>query len=347
MDALENGPNLSKSKEILFFSIGFFLIALVMFIGGEVALRLMGYEPWRPKENHLQVTPGGGFYRKEPRLGYTHIPGKFQVTLPTDYSFNVTHLPNTLRITHPLESYDEKKHKDEIWIFGCSFTHGWSLNDEETYPWLLQQRFPTAEVVNFGVGGYGTVHSMIQFKQALEVSRPKVVVLAYAGFHDERNLFLRSRAKTIVPYNKLVPMEMPCARIDRAGVLHFSMAKVEYAELPFMRYSALMDFIDMKLNRVEYRFCRSHAVSEALVKEMERIAREHQIKFVVVGISQEPNTLAMMRFAQEQGIPSLDISVDDRIKENSNAPHDSHPSAIANRKYADKIESFLKADRYF
>ena len=343
MDTLRSTPKLTKPKKILFLVICYLFLALLLFVGVELILRLKGYRPWRPEEVRMQVSPGGTFFVKHPTLGYSHIPGKFTVTLATGYSFNVTHLPNTLRITHPLDSYDGARKKEEIWIFGCSFTHGWSLNDEETYPWLLQERFPAYEVVNFGVSAYGTIHSLIQFRNELEMRRPKVAVLAYASFHDGRNTFLRSRRKNLARWNKLGLLDQPYARMVGEANLRYSMAKVEYAEFPLMRYLALAHFIEVTYNRLENKLYRSHAVSEALVKDMARLAKKHDVKFVVAGISKAHNTLAMLYFAQENGIPSVDIAVEP-LAEHTNLPHDGHPSAIANKKYADKLEAYLKAE---
>lgn len=210
------------------------LLALLLFVSFELILRLNGVRPWRKQEVHIQVNPGGTFFVKHPVFGYTHIPGKFVVTLATGYSFNVAHLPNTLRVTRPFDSYKEARQKEEIWIFGCSFTHGWSVNDEETYPWLLQERFPNYEVVNFGVSGYGTIQSLMQFKNELEMRRPKVAVLAYGGFHDQRNTFLRSRRKIIAAWNKLGPLGQPEARLDGDSNLRYSISQGEYSEFPLM-----------------------------------------------------------------------------------------------------------------
>jgi len=38
---------------------------------------------------------------------------------------------------------------------------------KKTFPWLLQERFPQYEVVNFGLNGYSTVQSLIQLREAL------------------------------------------------------------------------------------------------------------------------------------------------------------------------------------
>ena len=50
----------------------------------------------------------------------------------------------------------------------------------------------------------------------------------------------------------------------------------------------------------------------------------------------------MLKFAEKNGIPKVDISVDRNIAENTNRPYDAHPSAVANRKYAEKLERFLR-----
>jgi len=53
----------------------------------------------------------------------------------------------------------------------------------------------------------------------------------------------------------------------------------------------------------------------------------------------------MLEFAEKNGIANVDITVDTSLPENNNRPHDSHPSAIANQKYADKLGAFLR--KYF
>lgn len=50
----------------------------------------------------------------------------------------------------------------------------------------------------------------------------------------------------------------------------------------------------------------------------------------------------MRKFTDEHRIPSVDISQDLRTPGFSNRPHDGHPSASANRAYADGLEPFLR-----
>jgi hypothetical protein len=334
-------PPPSKRKKIVFFAFYSLILAVVFSLTAEVALRLKGYGPWHGTAVAVRVDPGGKFYQPHPTLGYRHLPGRFTVFF-WDTSFVATHLPNTLRITHPLETYGEAKTTDEVWIFGCSFTEGWGLKDDETYPWLLQEKFPEYEIVNFGVGGYGTIHSLIQFREALAAKTPKVAVLAYANFHDERNTFSRQRQKWVVTGKNLGPVAQPYARLDGQGNLQYQFGVSDYREFPLMRYSALVNFIETKYDQLEDRLIHSHDVSKALVLEMAKIASEHNVKFIVAGILSSAGTLDMLNFAREHGISSIDISVDLKVPANRLA--DGHPSAGADRQFADKLTGFLRTE---
>jgi hypothetical protein len=328
-----------NKKKALFYVIYLVILAVLFVAGAEIVLRSKGIKPWRRHDVLVQVDPGGKFYRKHATLGYSHIPGRFTVTLDSGYSFNVNHLPNTLRITQPINGNREPNRKGEIWVFGCSFTHGWSINDEETYPWLLQEQFPEYDVINFGVSGYGTIHSLLQFQEALKMKTPKIAVLTYAKFHDPRNTFSRTQRKGITPWNYLGPLIQPYTRMDKKGGLQYFVADVEYREFPLMRYLALAHFVEMKYNQFEQNRLQSYAVSEALINEMAVLAKKHGVKFMVANIS---GGNAMLEFAEKNGIANIDISVDISLPENNNRPHDSHPSATANQKYADRLSKFLR-----
>jgi hypothetical protein len=342
-----------KTARAAFYTIYLSMLAL-LFVGGlELVVRAKGVRPWNANGvtvPTIEVEPGGKFFQSHPQLGYTHIPGTFNVTLgltnqsavgpgdPDHLRFTVTHLPNTLRVTHPVRPAAADASKPDIWIFGCSFTHGWSVNDDQTYPWLLQERLPEYNVVNYGVSGYGTIHSLLQFREALKTRTPSVAVLAYASFHDERNTFARSRRKVIVPFNKLGPVVQPYARLDRAGDLRYYVSTVVYPEFPLMRHLALAHFLEIKYDNRESTWLRSHQVSEALIVEMARLARANGVTFVVANINGTPQ----LDLPAGENIPIVDIALDPRIPENTNLPFDAHPSAAAHVKYAARLEAFLK-----
>lgn len=332
----------SVHRRVVFAFSSLLVVIIVLSIAVETVVRLQGHRSWQPHGISVQVHPGGKYSRRHPTLGYSTIPGSFTVTLYDGYSFKTTHLPNTLRITKPLKEYRFDRRRPGIWIFGGSFTYGATLDDEETYPWLLQERLPQYDVVNFGVNGYGTIHSLIQFREALETqSPPEVAIVAYGFFHDERNTFLRIRRKAVAPWNKLGPLVQPYARIRRDGMLDYFLADVEYREFPLMRYSAFVHYLEQRYNQIEDRYYHSHQVSRLIITEMHNLAMEAGCQLVVAGIYRGSD--AMLNYARRGGLHTVDISVDLSEKSNNNLPHDAHPSALANEQYADKLEAFLRS----
>lgn len=338
-------PETNHQKKILFTVSYILFLAVFIIVISEIILRWKGLQPWQPVTISMKVDPGGKLFDKNPTLGYANIPGKFTVTLSDGYSFKVINLPNTLRITHPLSTYGEARQKGEIWIFGCSLTYGWSLNDQETFPWLLQERFPEYEVVNFGVNGYSTVQSLIQFREALAEGRvPKVVLLNFAIWHDDRNIFSRNWRKIITPLRNFGQLFYPYARFDQHGKLHYYLGEVNFHPFPLMRYSALINYLEQNYDKIEERYYQRIDVAKSLLLEFANTAKKDDIPVVIDGITYSQVTRKILSWVRQAGIKAVDISVDLNIKENTNYPHDGHPGPLANRKYADKLEAFLKEE---
>jgi hypothetical protein len=257
------------------------------------------------------------------------------VTLPDGYAF---------RVTHPRPAAAPERPKPEIWLFGCSFTHGWSLNDAETYPWALQERLPAYAVVNHGVGGYGTIHALLQLRQALRTRPPPAVaVYAYAGFHDERNTFLRRRRKGVALWNRLGPLTQPYARLAADGTLRSAFTAVEYREWPLMRWSALVHFLELTYNQLEERAADSHAVSERLLLEMASLAGQAQVPLVVAGVMDDEPTRGLLTFARHHGLAAVALASGLTAETYWNLPHDrGHPSPRGALTYAARLEAFLR-----
>lgn len=329
----------------MFRLIYFPLATVLIFSLAEVSARIIGYRPWVTTQLDIVVEPGGKLYAPNPILGYTALPGTFKVTTDGSYSFNITNLDNTLRVTHPLTSPSPKT-KTGIWIFGDSITYGWSVNDKDTYPWLLQEKLPDYEVVNLGVNGYGTLQNLIQLREALKNgNEPKVIFLAYASWDDVRNTFIRGRRKMLTAAASLGPVNQPYARLGSNGKLNVSIDTLEYRPFPLMRYSAFIHALEESYDRYEERHSQSHEITKAIIKEFADVCRTRGIELVVAGLTSDPTTLDMFRYCNGEGVKTVDIWVDFlNIKENNNLPYDSHPSAVAHRQYAQKLEHFLRSD---
>jgi hypothetical protein len=310
----------------------------------EIGARLAGWETWKVADPGVRVEPGGRLFAADPELGYTHIPGQFEVTLGTGFRFGLTHAADTLRVTGP-DADASPLPTPEIWLLGCSFTHGWSLNDPESYPWRLQELLPDYRIVNFGVSGYGTVQSLIQLRRALaQGERPASIVLVYAHFHDVRNTFVRKRRKQVAPWNYLGRLTHPRARFDGDGTLQIEIVPVTYEEFPLMRYSALAHAIEMTYNDFEAWQVRSRDVTLELIEMTAAEAAAVKVPFAVAGITDSRHTVEMLQLAGERGIKTVDISTDLNRDGYTNKPHDAHPSGLATRVYADRLAAYLQAE---
>lgn len=333
-------PAPARRKRPAFIAAAVLLALLGAAALGEVLARTRGAKPFSAQPADIRVEPGGKLFRALPEGGFAHLPGEFKVTLPTGYSFRVTHGTNGLRVTHPPLAPDTKP-RPELWILGCSLTHGWSLNDEDTYPWRVQAALPAFEVVNGGVSGYGTLHQRLLFQELLKQrGKPAIVVVAYGLFHDYRNTYVRIWQKGFAPYNRLPDLTYPFARLNAGGELSYDAAPATYAEWPLQRQSALVHWLEQQANVAEERRVNSHAVSRALLANWAGVCLKEGIPFVVAGISSDAGP--MLEWCRAAGIKSVDISVPLSDPANTNAPHDGHPSAKANRVYAEKLVGFLK-----
>jgi hypothetical protein len=303
--------------------------------GAEFALRIRGVRPWEKLEIKQKIEPKGQLFDRDAQLGFVASPGSFKVTVDGGYAFRVTHSKDRRRLTHRPGPSGAGAPKPELWIFGGSFVHGWFVNDEETFPWLLQERLPDYEVVNFGLGAYGAVQSLMQFKEALKgKSRPKAVILAYLCAQDDWSTYSRNRMKLTASVHRGDPPVAPYARLDRDGSLRYAAAKMEFAEFPLMRRSALMHWLERKYDALESRWGRSHETSKAVIREFALLCRESGIQFILAGLSSDLQTRELLEDFRRRGERTVDISVDMEATENSHLPADNHPSFTAHKRYA-------------
>lgn len=339
---MESEPKRTSVKNILILAIS--LSVAILFC--ELIIRLLGFGPWHNNQPNIQVSPGNKFFQKHHALGYSHIPGKFEVTLNNNYKWRVTHLENTLRVTKPLNEYKYNVAQKEIWIFGCSYTHGWSIDDEETYPWVLQKRYSELQIINFGVTGYGTIHSWLQLQEALLSSTHNknviAVILAYADFHDARNTFARIRRKGASTWNFLGPLDQPYARLSKAGDIELQHSQVVYRPFPLIEHLAFMNFIEENfINRWELWQHKPHQVTKKIIEKMINLALENNIKFVLAEIGSE-RSKDIADFTVSLGGESVDMSFFRPNGTHTNLPHDGHPSPLANHHYAKILGDFLE-----
>jgi hypothetical protein len=335
-------PELPRGRQRLFivFAVG---LGLVLAVGvAEIALRIFPVIR-KPQQLDILIEPGGKYQTPDPELGFKPLPGRYKALFDHRYPWILTNLPDTTRITKPPERYTVDPPKPGIWVFGCSFTQGWGLNDEDTMPWKLQERVPDHDVVNFGVGGYGTLQSLLQYRRALN-DRPKppqIAMLVYADFHDQRNVRTDAWRDANFSYERFGTTAQPYARLDWSGGLRYEWGTGEVPLMSLRARSAAFNVAVIGYGRIRERFLRSHRVSELIIEQFIDLSRTHGVTFVLAGIWPSDSTRETLRHFAARGVSTVDISNDQNDQRNL-IPYDGHPSAFANEQSAEKLAAALR-----
>src|SRR5947207_8726652 len=113
----------------------------------------------------------------DPVLGWRPIPGRYdrEPYVPGGRAIHVTFRPDGARDS----GGDHRAGKPDVLLVGCSFTMGAAVSDDETWAARLQELRPDVEIVNRGLGGYGTFQSLLLLEQLLAregPSRPRRVL---------------------------------------------------------------------------------------------------------------------------------------------------------------------------
>jgi len=327
-------------RNILFLLI-FLVVIIVVF---EVLFRVAGFKPdLQAVKPTVTVEPEGSFFQADSNVGYINQPGRYLLHFPYNYACVCTHDSEGHRITRPIQENEKYSEREQVWIFGCSNTYGWSLNDWQAYPYKLQQMNPSRNVISYAVTGFGTVQSLLQLQVDLQNRPPpSLVILAYFAMHDRRNIMSASRRKSGTVYNYLGPMVQPYAYFDKHDSLVINKPiDIEYNRVPLSGHSSLVHFVERAVNTILFRLSNSQDVSLALILEMDKLCKAHNIPFVVAGIAEDNRTSKILSRCAERGLLTVDISLSNHSGVFSNDPYDGHPNAIANSYYAGKLNQFL------
>ena len=365
------------AKKALFGLIWIVSALVLVFILTETALRIAGKTPRTPPRHNVKIDPPGSIFKADSVLGYVNRPGQFKITLNDQLTFEATHdslgyrvndswnKPDLSGIKH--ESFpfsrgngnvlDKSSHiksskiedfisQKEIWILGGSFTYGWGVNDNETFPALLG----LPKVRNFGVGGYGTLQTLLQLQgeirriqNSLEPKLPKTVVLAYASFHDQRNTCNNFWLNAIAPHNVLKGLRFPYARFSARAEseLKYGYQESGYPGLPGAGYSAFINSIQQIRDSWQEDKLRSPEVTRILIQEIIDLCDHNDINFVLMGLEGDEATLEMLYYFQEKGVNTVSIILSANMPENYLQPIDPHPSVTGQQWYAKNLKEYL------
>jgi hypothetical protein len=271
-------------------------------------------------------------------LGWVTSPGRYAYSTTGDERNWIEVTVNAGRTRAVAQSAPGAK---EIWFFGCSFTYGWGVTDGDDYVGRLAAKLPRYQLRNFGVPGYGTVQSLLRFRQEIAAAEmpPKLVVYGQTGHHDIRNAATRVWRMTIDRAGRGPErLLMPSARLDAEGRLVL-FPSARYRSWPLSRYSVAVYRLESEWARFRDRAMESdkHLVTQQLIRVWNEEATRAGTTLAVVPLWMSDKLTARDREDLWDSVVALDACRDQRRGRKFRVPGDAHPNALVHAGWADCI----------
>jgi hypothetical protein len=209
-------------------------------------------------------------------LGWKNKAGQYNVApySPGESEIRINFLKSGRRKT-----YDEQQNtiddRSKIIFVGGSFTQGWAISDNETYPWKVQKAFPEFEVLNYGTGGYGTYQSLLTLEQSMPaLHKPKIVFYGFMAGHEKRNVAPAHWLRHLSKYSVRSHVFLPYATIDKENLLIRHRPEA-YTKFPHRDKLAIVALAEKTLNKVK-RYGRENqkrSVTEKILLQMQTLSR--------------------------------------------------------------------------
>lgn len=313
----------------------------------ELVLRLLRYAPFQYHAYSVVAEPTPCLL-PDSIFGFALGAGKHQVRINDSLVYNCTHTPDSARITSLVAAKSQEL--PTIHIHGCSFTFGMGVNDEDSYPFLLQSLLDTIAIVsNQAVPGHGTVQTLLKLRaQEKKGTLPDLVVLNYASFHDERNVLASSYRQSLAlgfvnneqkkedyknckfPYVKLTESK------NDFQVNYCPWADL-YENWTLRTYSSTINFLQTSLERNAYPEANNQLATKLIIEEIQEICVRNKTQLLLVGILTDIKTADLISYFQKSGSKTLMMGIDLTDKRYNNMPKDSHPNQQAHKIFAQKV----------
>lgn len=330
---------LSARKRTAFALVAGLLSLIVAVVAGELLVRRFADTRLTAEVYSNEPTT----HESDPDLGWRSKAGHYEYAgyTPDAPRIHMTFLPGSRRATGSAAPDGAPR----ILLTGCSFTEGWAISDEETYAWQLQQRFPSVEIVNGGVGGYGTYQALLTMERFFGAASnpPALVVYAMMDLHPSRNIAAWWWLRGLTRQTQRGHIELPYCTLDRSGKL-IRHAPVAYPQWPLRRHLALVRFAEDTAMRIacRRRSGQRHEVTQQLLLEMKRLCDRRGAAFLVALLSfgDESEKARYTAFMERNGIPFRDC-IHPKTPDMEVAG-EGHPNGKMNRLWADDIAPAIR-----
>ena len=234
-------------------------------------------------------------------------------------------------------------------FWGCSFTFGDGLNDDETIPFYFSKNSKSFEGYNFGYSGYGPAQALLklQHDSLNRIITQKDGIGFYVFIHDHINRTIGSMSNFMMNKGR-----NPCFEIEGENLIYRGLFKDVYpqrssiykkmGENGFCRYFKIGH--PFKLN--DKHFTLTGRVLEETSKEFQRKFPNNDFYVIMYpSITQKDYDAdeKIIEYLKKKKIKYLDYrKLFDPTAKDYNINHDSHPTAFANDILTKQIIKDLK-----
>lgn len=323
----------------LFFSL---LIALILFIFLEGILSLLSI-------GDLSEFTGWGF---NPHC-CGDLPANMVRLVKSDKAYLVE--TNSLGLRNP--EVKMKPEKPRILALGDSFTFGPYLNNDQTWPFYLQDAFDSqVEVLNAGVSDYSIDYELAYFLEKGWKLTPELVILQF--FSNDLTDLLPEKVKQRQPRFTKDNFLSKSVNFLRERSRLFGLLvkwKINRAE---KKQSLQEEEIRTRFHKIKYKTSQNHPVFLKYQEEFEKMVQfvqEKNLAFMVVifpALEQIENPSLndpaqfILSLCQKYQLPCLDLQTTFLKIENPEAlyliPVDTHLSKEGNQLVAQQIKVFIE-----
>ncbi|MGH1417052.1 MAG: hypothetical protein ACRBB0_26450 [Pelagimonas sp.] len=257
-------------------------------------------------------------FRPDPVLGWSLTP---------NYGVRVRFRPEVVQNIDPdgWRRVPAQKTGPKLAIYGCSFTYGTGLTDNETYVARLQKSLPNVRFVNRGIGGHSTVQNFLQFRRDLKAGDVDAAIFAIFSDHRFRNIAHPRRMRQFLSkeWYELGVEHVPVLRQGRAGrnTIHY---------VPIWQPALQQGGFDVFLPDNPM----IDSATLAILSEIQKLAKQHSCPIRFALLDQQDRGFNNAVRARFDGCLDISVPLD---KTHSFLPQDAHPNQTANQKYASRL----------
>jgi hypothetical protein len=304
----------------------------------ELMLRISGRGPWHICAEADEPV----LYEPDTELGWKGKAGSYEIPpyRPGLSAVHVSILPDGARASGSAPAAGPT-----LVFVGGSNMQGMAIPDEETLAWKIQERFPTWRVRNLGTGAYGTYQSLLMLQRAFrEPDPPKLAFYGFDEGHEGRNVAHPLWLQMLSMCSRRGMVEMPYCTLDGGGKLLHHTPK-GYPTWPLRGQLASVALLQDAYAHFAARDrpAQARPVTEQLLVEMDRLAKQHGAHFCAVLLDFSPEGKAhYTKFFAEHGIDFVDCAFP--LTKALQVPGEGHPNGAMNSRWAECVAAKIPAE---